>query len=206
MGLVFPPVEAYPVQHLPIVQAYAAKIGLVEVIKQIVPTEMAIDPGTIVLGMILDTLSGRSPLYRLEEGVAPLGMPPVLDRVMAPAITQVMTPRFDPPCRAHSSGDRHSGFDTVNPGGLMHRLARRRADRRVRRLLGRAWRAGDIRPDGRREPTPCGGPPGVPLAPLLAKGEARRSGESVGAARPARARYAADVRSCVRSQRTAARR
>jgi transposase len=28
---------------------------------------MAIDPGTIVLGMILDTLSGRSPLYRLEE-------------------------------------------------------------------------------------------------------------------------------------------
>lgn len=33
MGFVFPPVEAYPVQHLPIVQAYAAKIGLVEVIK-----------------------------------------------------------------------------------------------------------------------------------------------------------------------------
>jgi transposase len=28
---------------------------------------MTIDPGTIVLGMILDTLSGRSPLYRLEE-------------------------------------------------------------------------------------------------------------------------------------------
>jgi transposase len=28
---------------------------------------MTIDPGTIVLGMILDTFSGRSPLYRLEE-------------------------------------------------------------------------------------------------------------------------------------------
>lgn len=167
---------------------------------------MAIDPGTIVLGMILDTLSGRSPLYRLEEGVAPLGMPPVLDRVMAPAITQVMTPRFDPPCRAPSSGDRHSGFDTVNPGGLMHRLARRRADRRVRRLLGRAWRAGDIRPDGRREPTPCGGPPGVPLAPLLAKGR-RDALEKALERRGLRgARYAADVRSCVRSQRTAARR
>ena len=36
-------------------------------INQLVSTEMAIDPGTIVLGMILDTLSGRSPLYRLEE-------------------------------------------------------------------------------------------------------------------------------------------
>ena len=67
MGLVLPPIEAYQVQHLPIVKAYADKIGVVEVINQLVPTEMAIDPGTIVLGMILDTLSGRSPLYRLEE-------------------------------------------------------------------------------------------------------------------------------------------
>ena len=32
-----------------------------------VPTEMAIDAGTVILGMILDTLTGRSPLYRLEE-------------------------------------------------------------------------------------------------------------------------------------------
>src|SRR5438105_2538476 len=67
MGLVLPTIEAYQVQHLPIVKAYADKMGLVEVINQVVPTEMAIDPGTIVLGMILDTLSGRSPLYRLEE-------------------------------------------------------------------------------------------------------------------------------------------
>jgi transposase len=67
MGLVLPTIEAYQVQHLPIVKAYADKIGLVEVINQLVSTEMAIDPGTIVLGMILDTSSGRSPLYRLEE-------------------------------------------------------------------------------------------------------------------------------------------
>src|SRR5438876_5415722 len=67
MGLVLPTIEAYQVQHLPIVKAYADKIGLVEVINQLVPTEMAVDPGTIVLGMILDTCSGRSPLYRLEE-------------------------------------------------------------------------------------------------------------------------------------------
>ena len=67
MGLVLPTIEAYQVQHLPIVKAYADKIGLVEAINQLVPTEMAIDSGTIVLGMILDTLSGRSPLYRLEE-------------------------------------------------------------------------------------------------------------------------------------------
>src|SRR6266436_4341647 len=67
MGFVLPPIEVYQVQHLPIVKAYADKIGLVEAINQLVPTEMAIDPGTIVLGMILDTLRGRRPLYRLEE-------------------------------------------------------------------------------------------------------------------------------------------
>ena len=55
MGLVLPPIEAYQVQHLPIVKAYADKIGLVEVINQLVSTEMAIDPGTIVLGLILAT-------------------------------------------------------------------------------------------------------------------------------------------------------
>jgi transposase len=70
MGLVLPPIEAYQVQHLPIVKAYADKIGLVEVINQLMPTEMDVDPGTIVLGMILDTLSGRSPLYRLEAFMA----------------------------------------------------------------------------------------------------------------------------------------
>ena len=62
-----PTIEAYQVHHRPIVQAYADKIGWVEAINQVVPTEMAIDPGTIVLGMLLDTLRGRSPLSRLEE-------------------------------------------------------------------------------------------------------------------------------------------
>src|SRR5262245_20074688 len=53
MGLMLPPIEAYQVQHLPIVKAYADKIGLVEAINAVVPTEMGVDPGTIVLGMIL---------------------------------------------------------------------------------------------------------------------------------------------------------
>ena len=84
MGLVLPPIEVYHVQHLPIVQAYANKIGLVEVINQLVSTEMAIDPGTIVLGMILDTLSGRSPLYRLEEFFAQQDTALLLGQAVAP--------------------------------------------------------------------------------------------------------------------------
>src|SRR6266446_9684152 len=86
MGLVLPPIEAYQVQHLPIVKAYADKIGLVEAINQLVPTEMAIDPGTMVLGLILDTLSGRSPLYRLEEFFTHQDTALLLGKAVAPEV------------------------------------------------------------------------------------------------------------------------
>jgi transposase len=60
-------IEAYPVHHLPIIKAYADQLGLVSLINHYVPTEMEVDAGTVVLALVLDTLSGRSPLYRLEE-------------------------------------------------------------------------------------------------------------------------------------------
>jgi len=84
MGLVLPPIEAYQVQHLPIVKAYADKMGLVEVMNPLVPTAMAIDPGTMVLGMLLETLSGRSPLYRLEEFFAHQDTALLLGKAIAP--------------------------------------------------------------------------------------------------------------------------
>ena len=55
------------VQFLPIVKEYARRINLVETINQMVDTEMDLQPGPVVLGMVLDTLSGRSPLYRLQN-------------------------------------------------------------------------------------------------------------------------------------------
>jgi transposase len=122
MGLVLPPIEVYHVQHLPIVKAYADKRGLGEAINEVVPTEMAVDPGTMVLGMILDTLSGRSPLDRLEEffthqetalllgkAVAPEALQDdtvgrVLDRLYATGTMQVFTA-----CAVRA--DRVCGFD-----------------------------------------------------------------------------------------------
>jgi transposase len=62
-----PAIAVYPVHHLPIIKAYADHLGLVGLINHYVPTEMDVDAGTVVLGLVLDTLSGRSPLYRLEE-------------------------------------------------------------------------------------------------------------------------------------------
>ena len=60
-------IAAYVVGHLPIVKSYATKIGLVDIINELVPSKMDVDPGTIFLGMVMDTLSGRTPLYRLDE-------------------------------------------------------------------------------------------------------------------------------------------
>jgi len=59
-------IEVYDVRYLPIVKAYADKIGLVEVVNRFVPSEMDVKPGHMMLAMVLDTLTGRSPLYHLE--------------------------------------------------------------------------------------------------------------------------------------------
>src|SRR5262245_49020892 len=67
MQALSPAIDVYPVHHLPILKAYADQLGLVSLINHYVPTEMGVDAGTVVLAMVLDTLSGRSPLYRLEE-------------------------------------------------------------------------------------------------------------------------------------------
>lgn len=55
------------VDFRPIIRAYMQRLGLVELINQLVVTEMDVEPGIIVAGMIQDTLSGRSPLYHLQD-------------------------------------------------------------------------------------------------------------------------------------------
>ena len=55
------------VKHLPIVKQYARRINLVETINQLVGSQMDLSPGMAILAMVLDTISGRTPLYRLTE-------------------------------------------------------------------------------------------------------------------------------------------
>lgn len=55
------------IDHLSIVAAFCRRIGLMETINRVVPSQMDVDVGTIVQAMVLDTLSGRSPLYRLAD-------------------------------------------------------------------------------------------------------------------------------------------
>jgi transposase len=55
------------VGHLPIVKQFAKQINLVGTINTMVESQMQLPPGEAVLAMVLDTLSGRTPLYRLKE-------------------------------------------------------------------------------------------------------------------------------------------
>ena len=57
-------IEVFVVKHLPIVRTYVEKLGVAEVLNELVESEMDVEPGVMFFGMLLDTLSGRSPLYR----------------------------------------------------------------------------------------------------------------------------------------------
>jgi hypothetical protein len=54
------------VRFLPIVSAFVKRIGLIEEVDRLCPSEADLSPGLMVLALILDTLGGRNPLYRLE--------------------------------------------------------------------------------------------------------------------------------------------
>jgi RNA-directed DNA polymerase len=131
-------------------------------------------------------------------GQRPLGIPPVLDRVIEQALAQVMEPLFDPEFSEFSYGFRkrrgaHDAlrkvqayrkqgytvavdmdlarfFDSVNFDVLMRRVAAKVSDRQALRLIWRYLRAGMME-NGQWSPTEQGVPQGGPLSPLLTNGE-----------------------------------
>ena len=62
--------EIFTHGHLPTAAAYCRRLGVVEVVNDIVSSQMDLCPGVVVQAMVLDTLSGRSPLYRIKEFLA----------------------------------------------------------------------------------------------------------------------------------------
>jgi len=65
---VLPEILSYAdVAFLPIIAAFVKKIGVSEEVDRLCAMESDVRPGIVVSAMILDTLSGRSPLYRFER-------------------------------------------------------------------------------------------------------------------------------------------
>jgi RNA-directed DNA polymerase len=127
-------------------------------------------------------------------GTRPLGIPIVLDRLIQQAISQVLTPIFDPEFSASSFGyrpgrsapmaarhvreyirqgyrvavkiDLSKFFDSVNFDLLMHHVGRKVHDKRALALIGKYLRAG-VMVGGRLQKNRMGVPQGGPLSPLL---------------------------------------
>ncbi len=63
-------VEVFSYGHLPMVAAYCRHLQLAQTINALVPSEMHLSPGMAVQAMVLDVLSGRSPLYHVKDFLA----------------------------------------------------------------------------------------------------------------------------------------
>lgn len=59
--------EAYKVTSLPIIANFCQELGITRIVDNQVDSPENISSGQVVVGMIMDTLSGRSPLYKLHE-------------------------------------------------------------------------------------------------------------------------------------------
>jgi transposase len=66
------PIRACDVRFLPIVSAYARTLEMVEEVDRLCGSKRGISDGQIVLALVLDALSGRSPLFRLPQAFAKL--------------------------------------------------------------------------------------------------------------------------------------
>jgi len=178
-----------------------------------------------------------SPVKRVEipkdsGGTRKLGIPIVMDRVIQQAITQILTPVFDPhfsessfgfrPGRsAHQAVDKvlkdiregyryavdidlEKLFDTVDHDVLMRRVSRRIRDKGLLRLIGRYLRCGVV-VNGRLNQTAQGVPQGGPLSPMLSNILLDDLDKELEKRGHRFARYADDLIILVKSERAASR-
>jgi RNA-directed DNA polymerase len=176
-----------------------------------------------------------SPVKRVEipkdgGGTRKLGIPIVLDRVIQQAITQALTPVFDPHFSESSFGfrpgrsahqavrkvlkdiregyryavdiDLEKFFDTVDHDILMSRVSRRVRDKGLLRLIGRYLRSGVV-VNGRLNRTAKGVPQGGPLSPMLSNILLDDLDKEIEKRGHRFARYADDLIILVKSERAA---
>lgn len=88
-------IQASDGKYLPIVSAYARTVGLVEEVDRLCGAKEGVGYGTVVLPLVWDTLSGRSPLFRLPQAFAKLDTDSLLGERLTPdKLNDDVTGRF----------------------------------------------------------------------------------------------------------------
>ena len=77
-------IRASDVRYLPIVSAFARTIGVVEEVDRLCGHKSGISHGRIVLALMVDALSGRTPLFRLPQAFAKLDTELLLGEAISP--------------------------------------------------------------------------------------------------------------------------
>ena len=77
--------EIFTHGHLPVAAAYCRRLGLIELVNNMVGSQMDLKPGLVVQAMVLDTLSGRTPLYRIKDFLAEQDIELLLGSAVNPA-------------------------------------------------------------------------------------------------------------------------
>lgn len=170
----------------------------------------------------------RVEIPKPDGGVRMLGIPACLDRLLQQALSQILTPIFDPGFSESSYGFRigrsaHDAvraaqsyikegfkwvvdmdvaqfFDRVNHDILMARIARKVQDKRILRLTRRYLESG-VMVNGVKVRTDEGTPQGGPLSPLLANILLDELDKELEGRGHRFARYADDCNIYVRSKR-----
>jgi transposase len=94
-------IRASDVRYLPIVSAFARTVGVVEEVDRLCGHKNGISPGRIVLALMVDALSGRTPLFRLPQAFAKLDTELLLGEAISPeklnddAVGRVLDRIFD---------------------------------------------------------------------------------------------------------------
>jgi len=168
------------------------------------------------------------PLTKTGGGIRLLGIPTVLDRFIAQACLQVLSPIFDPDFSEYSYGfrpkrsalqaveqarsyvaqgyryvvdlDLEKFFDTVNQDMLMSLIAKRIRDKRLLKLI-RAYLKSGIMKDGLVSMREAGMAQGSPLSPLLSNVLLDKLDKELERRDHKYCRYADDVNVYVKSQR-----
>jgi len=109
-------IDVHQVNYYPIIRAYMQRIGLVELVNTLVGGEMKIKPGLVVAGMIQDTLSGRTPLYHLQDFFAEQDTELLLGEYVDPAAF-----------KDHNVGRVLDRIKNVGPSKIFGEIARRAA-------------------------------------------------------------------------------